>query len=165
MILGLVFLVIEKVWQVWSYSKSWCIPNYQLSVSFKNSSFFCCLIFEEFEKKFLNQEFYGQLPEQTWLKGSFDFSKIVPFEAPRPFIQMIPRWKWVFVRMNTLPTMTTNSFKVKDRTIGKHFHFHFCTAFMITKFIPFFLKVSAKYIMTKASETKSIYFMQMLTSK
>ena len=39
-ILGLVFLVIEKVWQVWSYGKSWCIPNYQLSVSFKNSSFF-----------------------------------------------------------------------------------------------------------------------------
>ena len=38
MILGLVFLFIEKVWQVWS--KSWCISNYQLLVFFKNSSFF-----------------------------------------------------------------------------------------------------------------------------
>ena len=27
---------------------------------------FCCLIFEEFEKEFLNQEFCGQLPEQAW---------------------------------------------------------------------------------------------------
>ena len=30
-VLGLVFLVIERVWQVWSYSKSWRIPNYQIS--------------------------------------------------------------------------------------------------------------------------------------
>ena len=33
------FLVLEKVWQVWSCSKSWYILNYQLSVPKKNSSF------------------------------------------------------------------------------------------------------------------------------
>ena len=36
-------------WQVWSCSKSWCIPNYQLSVPTK-IYLFVCLIFEEFEK-------------------------------------------------------------------------------------------------------------------
>ena len=76
-ILRLLFLVIEKVWQVWSCSKSWCIPNYQLSVSFKTHHFFCP-ISEEFENKFLNQEFYGQLPEQAWSNGLFDFSKSCP---------------------------------------------------------------------------------------
>ena len=61
-------------WQAWSYSKSWCIPNYQLSVSFKNSSFLLP-DFDEFEKKFLNREFYGQMPEQAWSNGLFDFFK------------------------------------------------------------------------------------------
>ena len=64
--------------KVWSCSKSWCTPNHQLSVSFKNSSFFCCLIFEEFEKRFVNQEFYYPLPKQAWSKGSLDFSKLCP---------------------------------------------------------------------------------------
>ena len=32
-------LLIENVWQVWNCSESWCIPNYQLLVPFKNSSF------------------------------------------------------------------------------------------------------------------------------
>ena len=82
MISELVFLVIENVWQVWSCSKSWCIPNYQLSVSFKNSSFLLP-DFEEFEKKFLNREFYGQMPEQAWSNGLFDLFKIVPLGAPR----------------------------------------------------------------------------------
>ena len=76
-------------WQAWSCSKSWCIPNYQLSVSFKNSSFLLP-DFEEFEKKFLNREFYGQLPEQAWSNGLFDFSKSCPLGHHVFFIQMIP---------------------------------------------------------------------------
>ena len=36
-------------WQAWSCSKSWCIPNYQLSAPTK-IYLFVCLIFEEFEK-------------------------------------------------------------------------------------------------------------------
>ena len=79
---GLVFLVLEKVRQVWSCSKSWCVPNYPLSVSFKNSSFFVAWFPKNSRNKFLNQEFYGQLPEKAWSNGLFDFFKIVPLEAP-----------------------------------------------------------------------------------
>ena len=82
-ILGLVFLVIKEVWQVWSCSKSWCIPNYQISISFKNSSFFVAWFSKNSRNKFLNQEFYGQLLENAWLKCLFDFFKIVPLGAPR----------------------------------------------------------------------------------
>ena len=58
---------------------------------FQKLIIFCCLIFEEFVKKFLNQEFYGQLPEQAWSKGLFDFSKIMPLGAPRSLIQMVSK--------------------------------------------------------------------------
>ena len=46
-------LLIEKVW---SYSKSWCIPNYQLSVPTK-IHFLYCLISNEFEKSFWVRNF------------------------------------------------------------------------------------------------------------
>ena len=39
------------------------ITNYQFPL--KTHHFFCCLIFEDFEKKFLNQEFYDQLTDQA----------------------------------------------------------------------------------------------------
>ena len=65
-------------WQAWSYSKSWCIPNYQLSISFKNSSFFVAWFSKDSRNKFLNQEFYGQFPEQAWSNGLFDFSRSCP---------------------------------------------------------------------------------------
>ena len=42
------------------------------------NSFFCCLIFEEFEKEFLNQEFYHSLSKQAWSKSSLIFSKLYP---------------------------------------------------------------------------------------
>ena len=90
----------------------------------QNLIIFCCLIFKEFEKKFLNQEFYGQLPKQAWSKGSFDFSKIVPLGTPRSLIQMVSKWKEVFIEMNLLPTIITNSFKIQNQTFEKHFHFH-----------------------------------------
>ena len=122
-ILELVFLAIEKVWQIWSCSKTWCIPNYQLTVFFENSSFFCCLIFEEFEKKFLNQKFYDQLLEQAWSKGSFDFSKIVPLGVPRSLIQMVSKRQGMFIEMDLLPTVITNSFQIQNQTFEKHFHF------------------------------------------
>ena len=52
-------LLVEKVRQVWNYSKSWFIPNYQISVFFfkKKLIIFCCLIFEEFEKSFWIRNF------------------------------------------------------------------------------------------------------------
>ena len=74
-------LLIEKVWQVWNCSKSWCIPNYQLSVSFKTHHFFAW--FPKNSREFANQESYDQLLEKVWSNGLFDFFKIVPFGAPR----------------------------------------------------------------------------------
>ena len=50
------FLLIEKVWQVWNCSKSWCVPSYQILV-FSKLIIFCCLIFEEFEKSFWIRNF------------------------------------------------------------------------------------------------------------
>ena len=63
-----------------------------------------------------------------------------------------------------IPNSNHQFFQDQNQTFEKHFRF-LCTDFMTMKFIPFFLEVSAKYIMTKASKTKSIYFMQMSTSK
>ena len=110
-------------WQVWSCSKSWCIPNYQLSVSFKNSSFFVAWFPKNSRNKFLNQEFYGQMPEQAWSNGLFNFSKIVLLRAPRSLIQMVLKWKGVFIEMGLLSTVITNSFKIQNQTFKKHFHF------------------------------------------
>ena len=42
---------------------------------FQNSSFFVAWFSKNLRNRFLNQEFYGQLLEQAWSKGSFDFSK------------------------------------------------------------------------------------------
>ena len=85
----LVFLVIEKRFgRLESVASR---DTYQIAKNqiLQNSSIFC-LIFEEFEKEFLNQKFYHPLPKQTWLKSSFDFFKFVPFGAPWFFIQMVP---------------------------------------------------------------------------
>ena len=58
---------------------------------FQKLIIFCYLIFEKFEKAFLNQEFYGQLPEHAWSRGFFDFSKSCPLgHHPFFFTQMIP---------------------------------------------------------------------------
>ena len=119
-----IFMVIERVWQAWSYSKSWRIPNYQISKPHKNLSFFLLPHFRRiWEKEFLNQEFYSQLPEQAWSKGSFDFSKIVPIGAPRSLIQIVPKRERVFIQMDLLPTVITNSFKIQNQTFEQHFHF------------------------------------------
>ena len=45
----LYFWSLKGFWQAWSCSKSWCIPNYQLSVLTK-IYFFVCLTSEEFER-------------------------------------------------------------------------------------------------------------------
>ena len=101
---------------------------------------FCCLIFEEFEKEFLNQGFYGQLPEQTWSEYSFGFQNNLPHRAPRPFIQMVPRWKWVFVRItNNDHQFFRESYYQKLENIFLSFSY---TDFMIMTFIPLFWNIS-----------------------
>ena len=49
------------------------------------------------------------------------FFKIVPLEAPRSFIQMVSKWKGVFIEMDLLPTVITNSFKIQNQTFEKLF--------------------------------------------
>ena len=84
MVSGFVFLVIEKRFGRLEAVAS--LDAYQITKNqILQNSFFCCLIFEEFEKEFLNQEFYHPLPKQAWSKSSFDFFKIVPLKVPRFF--------------------------------------------------------------------------------
>ena len=44
------------------------------------------------------REFYGQMPEQVWSKGLFDFSKSCPL-GYHIFIQTISQWKEAFIRI------------------------------------------------------------------
>ena len=80
--LGILFCSWKRFGRFETVSKSWCVPNYQISVFFKNSSFFV-VWFPKNSNEFANQESYGQLPEKAWSNGLFDFFKIVPLGAPR----------------------------------------------------------------------------------
>ena len=86
---------------------------------------FCCLIFEEFEKKFLNQEFYGQLLELAWSKGSFDFSKIMPLRAPRSLVQMVSKWKGSVYRDGFITNSNHQFFLDPKSNVWKTFSFSF----------------------------------------
>ena len=69
--------------QAWNCGKSWCIPNYQLSVSFKNSSFFYWLPdFQRIDDYFgnelilINTSFhYGIIWIKMWYPKGHDFEK------------------------------------------------------------------------------------------
>ena len=71
--------------------------------------FFCYLIFEQFEKKFLNQGFSHFLPRQHDQKAYSFFQNCTPQDIK--FFQMVPKRKGVFIRMDSLLTMVTNSFE------------------------------------------------------
>ena len=90
-ILGLVFLVFAKVWQVWSCSKSWCIPNYQLSVSFKNSSFFVAWFSKNLRESFHVRDSMASCLSRHDQKVYSIFQKLCPLgHHALFFIQMIP---------------------------------------------------------------------------
>ena len=96
---------------------------------------FCCMIFEEFKKEILKSRIF----------------KIVPLGAPRPDIQIVQKWKKVFIRTDSLLTMITNSFNIlfiQNLETFLFFHF-FCNEI----YSPF-LKVSTKFTMTKIFETQ-----------
>ena len=80
--LGILFCSWKRFGRFETVSKSWCVPNYQMSVFFKNSSFFVAW-FPKNSRRFANQESYGQLPEKAWSKGFIRFFKIVPLEVPK----------------------------------------------------------------------------------
>ena len=149
-ILGLVFLVIERVWQAWSYSKSWHILNYQISNPTKTYNFFAWFL--KNSRKRVSKS--GVLWPIAWagvIKMVIWFFKIVPLGAPRSLIQMVSKRMGVFIEMDLLPTVITNSFKIQNQTFEQHFHF---LLWLYDHEIYSFLETSARFIMTKVSETQ-----------
>ena len=59
--------------------------------------------------------------------------------------------KRVFIEMNLLPTVITNSFKIQNQTFEKHFHF---LCWLYDREIYSFLEKSTRFIMKKVSETQ-----------
>ena len=143
MISGLVFLLIEKVWQVWSCSKSWCIPNYQLSVPTK-IHLFVCLIFEEFERVY-KSEILWPIAWEGVIKWFIRFFKIVPLKAPHFFL-----FKWfhnerkcllrrVHYQQQSPILLGFPLFKIR-----KHFHPYFSFSFALSFIL--FLEASTKFM-------------------
>ena len=90
------------------------------------------------------------------------FQKLYP-SGHQGFLFMVPKWKEVFIRMDSLLTMITNSSRVPlFKNLETFFIFSF--SFSALKLI-LSLKTSAKSRWQKHLTHKSIYFMQMLTSK
>ena len=115
--------------------------------------FFYCLIFKEFEKKFLNQEFYGQLPEQAWSKGSFDFSKIMLLRAPKSLIQMVSKWKGSVYRDGFITNSNHQFFPdPKSNVWKKNFIFIFFQ-WLYDHENYSFLETLARFLMTKTLKT------------
>ena len=70
--------------------------------------------------------------------------------------QKIPKWKKVFIKMGSLPTVITNSFRIpvvqKLENIFNHiFSFSFALGIIL------FLEASTKFMMTKSVQNKSIH--------
>ena len=88
--------------------------------------------------KFLNQEFYGQLPEQSWSECLFDFSKSCP--SGYQGFQKISKWKKVFVKTDWLLTMITNHFEIPIIQNLERFSFSFFFALTLwsRNLFPFF---------------------------
>ena len=89
------------------------------------------------------------------------FFKVVPFGAPRSLIQMVSKRNGVFIEMDLLPIVITNSFKIQNQIFERHFHFFWLYDHKIYSF----LEPSAKFVMIKGIQNKFIHFMQILTSK
>ena len=70
------------------------------------------------------REFYGQMPEQVWSKGLFDFSKSCP--SRHQDFQKISKWKKVFIKTDCLLIMITNHFEIPVVQNLTTFSFFFC---------------------------------------
>ena len=91
------------------------------------------------------------------------FFKIMPLGVSS-FFQMVPQWKEVSIGMDSLLPMITNSFKNSIiQKLENIFSFFVLTLWSWNLFS--FLEISAKFIMTKGVQNKSIHFTQMLPSK
>ena len=133
-VLGLAFLVIEGFWYAWSYSKSWCIPNYQLSVSFKNLSFFVAWSSKNSKKKsFQVRDFMASCLNRQDQKIYLIF-KSVPLSMPRLFIQMVPKWRECLLKWVHYEQWSPILLRSKIKPL-KNLSFFFCTDFLIKEFI------------------------------
>ena len=107
--------------------------------------------FRRIQKEVSKSGIYGQLPEQSWSKGSFDFQKLCPSGHQGLLFKWFQNEKRVFIEMDLLPTIITNSFQIQNQTFEKHFHFLY---WLYDHFIPFFLEVSAKIHNDKSVQNK-----------
>ena len=64
------------------------------------------------------------------------FQKLCPSGHQGLLFKWFQNEKGVFIEMDLLPTVITNSFQIQNQTFEKHFHFFF-NDFMIMKFISF----------------------------
>ena len=112
----------------------------------------------------MDQKFYCLLPRHAWSTGLFDFQNRAP-RGTKVFIQMVPKWNEVFFfGRDSLLTIITNSFKNPViQKLGNIFLLFFIFIFYDEAY--FLFKNISKIKITKNLTHKSIYFMQMLTSK
>ena len=145
-------LLIEKVWQIWNCNRSWCIPNYQISV-FSKTRHFLLPDFRRIRERVSGSGILGPIAWVGIIKRFIRFFKIVPHGVQG--FQKILKWKKVFIKMGSLPTVITNSFRTpvvqKLENIFNHIFFFFCIG------IYSFLEAWTKFTMTKRVQNKSIH--------
>ena len=135
-------LVGLKLQRVLTHTK---LPNFR---SYK-TLFFCCLIFKEIEKRFLDQKFYYLLPRQAWSKGLFNFQNCA-LQDTKAFYSNGSKVEWS-VCWDGFITNNDHQFlqgSLYSKT-WKHFYFFiFCTE------IYSFLRTSVKIRVIDASKTQ-----------
>ena len=143
--LGILFCSWKRFGRFETASKSWCVPNYQMSVFFKNSSFLLP-DFRRIRESFWIRHFKANCLSRRDQKVYSVFSKSCP--SGHQSFQQIPKWKKVLVEMGLLPTVITNSFRIlviqKFENIFNH---NFLLSFALG--LVLFLLATTKFIMTK----------------
>ena len=81
------------------------------------------------------------------------FSKLCPSGHQGLSFKWFQNEKRVFIEMDLLPTVITNSFQIQNQTFEKHFHFHRFFQWLYDHEIYSFLETSARFLMTKAPKT------------
>ena len=144
MVLGLVFFGYRK--GVSRFEAVASLDVYQITKNqILQNSFFCYLIFEEFEKEFLNQEFYHPWPNKHDQRVYFIFFKIVPFEVPKFFYSNGSVMKESVCQDGLITNNDHQSLRdPRYSKLGNIFIFHF----LALKFIPS-LETSTKFRMTE----------------
>ena len=138
MVLGLVFLVIERVWQALSYSKSWRIPNYQISKSYKNLSFFIAWFSKNSRKRVSKSGVLRSIAWASVIKRFIWFFKNCAPRGNKVSYSNGFKMKGSVYRDGFITNSNHQFFQDPKSNIWITFSFSFfCSDFMIMKFIPF----------------------------